>query len=251
MRIGIFDSGIGGMTVLNFLKTQLQGHSFLYFGDTANVPYGSKSVAQIKELVSSAALRIKEKNIDALVVACNTASSLGLNEMQEILSPIPVIGVVEAGVQSVLQAEKDLVLILGTRATIQSKIYSKLLHSHLSQSTVCEQACPLLVPMIEEGWVNHPILQETIREYVKPYAKLSLSHTGVALLACTHYPWIKDAIQKELPGWLVIDSAEAICNQLKSLWEDKPSLTAPLEWYFSDPDAIASFVQIRETIQRF
>jgi glutamate racemase len=271
VRIGVFDSGIGGVTVLNHLRATFAGHEFFYFGDTANVPYGTKSVAQIKELVKSAAVRIKDKNLDTLIIACNTASSLALFEFKEVLSTIPVIGVVEAGVESVLQSirknteaneqvvresarlsAKDSdappILILGTRATIKSKIYSSLLHD----LKVYEQACPLLVPMIEEGWVDHPVLHQTIQEYVKNYRS---EKPGVALLACTHYPWIKDAIASALPGWKIIDSAQAIANRLKRdfVMREHPqdplsyaainfSVDAPVTWFFSDPESVAPFI---------
>jgi glutamate racemase len=242
MKIGVFDSGIGGITVLNALKARFSNHEFLYFGDTANVPYGTKSEHQIQALVTSAALRMKEKDIDALVIACNTASSIAYEHFKSVLDPIPLIDVVEAGVASVLDALLDPmgpVLIFGTRATVKSKIYSRLLHEKNSILKVYEQECPLLVPMIEEGWLDHPALELTAKEYVAPYLHL---RPGVALLACTHYPWIKKTFEALLPDWTILDSAHAVADITEkslNLSEDRNQI-ARIIWHFSDPDAVAS-----------
>ncbi|RYZ60811.1 MAG: glutamate racemase, partial [Proteobacteria bacterium] len=171
MRIGVFDSGVGGLTVLRELQNRYPLQTFIYFGDTANVPYGTKSVSQIRSLSQHAAEKMKSHSLDLLIVACNTASSLALDVMKNELQPTPVIGVVEAGVNSVLSQmqDHDTALILGTRATVQSHIYRDLIQAAGPEIRVLEQACPLLVPMIEEGWRDHPILTATITEYVKPY----------------------------------------------------------------------------------
>ena len=246
MKIGIFDSGIGGITVLKYLRANYSDHEFHYFGDTANVPYGTKSVTQILDLSSSAASRIKAKDLDCLIVACNTASSLALEAIRSILSPVPVLGVVEAGVQSVCSVlvEEEAprsVLILGTRATIQSHIYKKLLDFAVPEIRVIEQECPLLVPMIEEGWVNHPILAQTVEEYVRGVAG---EPPGIALLGCTHYPWIRHQFQRALPGWKIIDSAEAIselaCRELKLVKGQAGA--GNVTWRFSDPNGVAQFI---------
>lgn len=211
MRIGIFDSGIGGITVLNELKGSFPDHEFLYFGDTANVPYGTKSETQIRSLVTSAALRMRERKLDALVIACNTASSIAYAQFKEVFGKVPLIDVVAAGTESILhefqQKSARPILILGTRATVKSKIYSRLLHEKKPELQISEQECPLLVPLIEEGWSHHPVLKLTVEEYVQAYRDLP---AGVALLACTHYPWIKKEIETALPGWTVIDSAQAV-----------------------------------------
>lgn len=246
MKIGVFDSGVGGITVLNALQARFRQHEFLYFGDTANVPYGTKSEVQIQTLVTSASHRMKQKNIDALVIACNTASSIAYEHFKEVLDPIPLIDVVEAGVASVCAAVKNPtgpVLIFGTRATIKSKIYSKLLHEKNLALEVHEQECPLLVPLIEEGWLEHPVLELTAKEYVEPYLKLK---PGVALLACTHYPWIKTTFEKLLPGWIILDSAHAVADIAEQTLQlshsqalasvENPSII----WHFSDPDAVTT-----------
>jgi glutamate racemase len=276
MRLGVFDSGIGGLTVLSELRRRLRGANFVYFGDTANVPYGGKSPTHVKQLSRLAALQFRDKKVDALIVACNTASSVALPDIRDVLGNVPVLGVVEPGVEAVLEAfasvragvpnrnqpkprnELPPILVLATRGTIRSGIYGRLFRELLDPAVsarerpypVIEQACPLLVPMIEEGWVDHPILHQTIQEYVRGYAAARVP--GVCLLGCTHYPWIHSAVEKALPGWRVVNSAQAIANSVArtDFWQryqkalGPRSLTGaegPVEWSFSDPDALPEF----------
>jgi glutamate racemase len=243
MRIGVFDSGMGGITVLRELIRRHPRAEFLYFGDNANVPYGSKSPAQIRALVRSASERMKTKKVDALVVACNTAASLAREQFLEVFPDIPIVDVVQAGVRACLRAVQETpgstVLILGTRATVKSRIYEMLLHDSSPGLPVLQQACPLFVPMIEEGWITHPILHATVREYLGPYKEV---RNGVALLACTHYPWIESAIQAELPEFRVLNSAEAAAEILKESLPDLPaegSADTRVQWFFSDPDGVS------------
>jgi glutamate racemase len=246
VKIGVFDSGIGGVTVLKELRRQFPSHHYLYFGDTANVPYGSKSPTQIRALCRDAALRMKTHAIEALVIACNTAASLALNEFKQVLSPIPILDVVEAGVESLIDAIPDgraPALILGTRATVRSRIYSDWLRMKSPGIQVFEQECPLLVPLIEEGWIEHPILKLTVEEYVRGYSTLE---PGAALLACTHYPWIKMAFEERLPGWRILDSAGALAQIAgKRLFLDQdpePDSMRSVAWFFSDPDALSRHI---------
>jgi glutamate racemase len=152
--------------------------------------------------------------------------------------------VVEPGVTAALAAiasheAGSPVLVLATKATVKSGLYGRLLRER--HSVVFEQACPLLVPMIEEGWTDHGVLHQTIEEYVGPYRR---KHSGgVALLGCTHYPWIQAAVQRALPGWTVVNSAQAIAHVLQSSIRLQPSAgPAPVDWIFTDPDAIPGFV---------
>jgi glutamate racemase len=242
MRVAVFDSGIGGITVLKELRSRFPSHDFFYFGDTANVPYGTKSHTQIKTLVKAASLQIRNENVDAMVIACNTASCIALDECREIMGDVPVYSVVEAGITTITRLlASDLgkaVLVLGTKATIRSKAYSSALLKNLGEGVkVFEQECPLLVPMIEEGWIEHPILDLTVQEYVKPYRDLS---PGIAFLACTHYPWIKSAVEKSLPGWKVIDSAALVGEMLQeqaSAYPATGALSGKVDWYFSDAES--------------
>lgn len=264
MRIGVFDSGIGGITVLSELKRRMPEATYIYLGDTAHVPYGTKSPAQIERLSSDCALMLQAKKIDALVVACNTASSLALDAIRKVMGPVPVLGVVEPGVTAALSAlnkailslrlsREAPVLVLATRATVQSRAYGINLRKVLKTSVI-EQACPLLVPMIEEGWTDHPILHQTIAEYVTTHVKNQ--KPGIALLGCTHYPWIQQAFEKALPGWTVVNSAQAVANALESDFNSgklgpkpnngqrsKKSEKTEVEWIFTDPQAVPGFAR--------
>ncbi|MEN9722916.1 MAG: glutamate racemase [Pseudomonadota bacterium] len=250
MIIGVFDSGVGGMTVLSELRKRFPGVRFLYLGDTANLPYGTKSPAQIRRLATDCAAQLRDRGVSVLVVACNTASSLALNEIRAVCgSSIPVLGVVEPGVSSAIAAHQrlagklsgqiDPVLVLATRATIKSGVYGEFLRK--SGLMVFEQACPLLVPLIEEGWTEHPVMEQVVEEYVGDYRRRFAR--GVALLGCTHYPWIQRAFERALPGWVVVNSAQAIADQLEPMVA-MPEARQPtsVEWIFTDPEAIPAFV---------
>lgn len=240
MKIAVFDSGIGGITVLRELRRRFPSQDFVYLGDTANVPYGTKSPGQIRTLAREAAATLRRSGSDLLIVACNTASCLAMSEIREVMESIPVFGVVEAGVAATVKAREASaagsypnILVFGTRATIRSRVYSTLLRERLGAITVLEQECPLLVPMIEEGWVDHPILKQTVAEYVRPHRALP---PGIALLGCTHYPWIKPVFEEALPGWRVIESSSAIAESLASAipTEAGAAREGSVEWIFTD-----------------
>ncbi len=239
-KIGVFDSGVGGMTVLAVLREALPGSHFLYLGDTAHVPYGTKSREQVRVLSRQAAETFRIKNIDLLVVACNTASSIALDVFTEVLAPVPVLGVVAAGAhvarqKHALMRPEAPILVLATRATIASHAYMKAL-----VGLVClEQACPLLVPLIEEGWIDHPVLDQVLLEYIKPYLHLE---PGIVLLGCTHYPWITASILRALPGWHIVHSAQAVAEQVCSIFPNMQG-SGHMEWIFTDEAALPAFAR--------
>jgi glutamate racemase len=252
MRLGVFDSGIGGITVLRELRSVFPAVSYVYLGDTAHVPYGTKSQQQIERFSIECASRLREKQLDALVVACNTASSLALGTIRETMAPIPVFGVVEPGVTAVMEMlgssnDGQPVLVLATPATIRSRAYGRLLREKIgsSQAGIIEQACPLLVPMIEEGWIDHPILHLTLAEYLAGHVRAHLACPGIALLGCTHYPWIQAAFERALPGWKVINSAQAVTAAVARALPAIPRRgpPGPLEWIFTDPYSVPSFAR--------
>ena len=253
MRVAVFDSGMGGITVLKELRKNFPNFDFFYYGDTANVPYGTKSAIQIKSLVKTATIEIKNKNVDAMVIACNTASCIALDECREIMGIIPVYNVVDAGINTITRILKNNlakpILILGTKATVRSKTYSNSLKKIFNDSIiVVEQECPLLVPMIEEGWIDHPIMQLTVDEYTKNYRALA---PGIAFLACTHYPWIKTAFEKSLPGWKVIDSAALVVEALSqdsNLKISNGNHPGKLEWFLTDQEIISPLIELSKEI---
>jgi glutamate racemase len=243
MRVGVFDSGIGGVTVLRALEKRFSGVEFFYFGDTANVPYGTKSPGQIQSLVLSAAHRMKSFDLDALVIACNTASSLAYSEFRLVFPSIPLVDVVDAGVATVIGDRKEgglgPVLVLGTRATVRSGEYRRRISALSPGLQVMEQECPLLVPLIEEGWVDHPVLHTVVEEYVKPWRA---SGPGAALLACTHYPWIETAVRAALPGWRVLNSGASVARILVREFPKEKFQSGGsnrISWFFSDPESVA------------
>ena len=265
ITIGVFDSGFGGLTVLRSLLPLIPGADYIYLGDTARLPYGSKSRETIARYAVSSARFLHEQGAELLVVACNTATALALEDIQHAL-PIPVIGVVEPGAQSASQSilqrsslrpersetlqepssrpersaslktlsfrpersgvEKPAslplsstsVLVLATAATVQSHAYTHALNALGLEST--EKACPLLVPLVEEGWTNHPVTDEVLRIYLSE-ALAAAPATGTLLLGCTHYPLLEPAIRRTLEALgsplTVIDSADATAQAAAAL----------------------------------
>jgi glutamate racemase len=243
ITIGVFDSGFGGLTVLRALLPLIPNAHYIYLGDTARLPYGSKSRETIARYAVSSAKFLHEQGADLLVIACNTATALALEDIQQAL-PIPVIGVVEPGAQAALSAATEInppqnrvphlrdglivakvgeapqlsdeattVLVLATAATVQSHAYTRALNTLGLAAT--EKACPLLVPLVEEGWINHPVTDEVLKIYLTE-ALTAAPETQTLLLGCTHYPLIEPAIHRTLTALNhplnIIDSAQATAH---------------------------------------
>jgi glutamate racemase len=210
--IGVFDSGFGGLTVLRALLPLIPSANYIYLGDTARLPYGSKSRETIARYAVSSAKFLHQQGAELLVIACNTATALALEDIQQAL-PIPVIGVVQPGAQAALAAStpsKDSVLVLATAATVQSHAYTHALNALGLKAY--EKACPLLVPLVEEGWIDHPVTDDVLKIYLTE-ALNAAPETRTLLLGCTHYPLIQPAIQRVLASLghplTIIDSAHA------------------------------------------
>ncbi|MFN7954662.1 MAG: glutamate racemase [bacterium] len=205
LPIGVFDSGIGGLTVLRALRRALPGEAFLYLGDTARVPYGTKSPATVRRYALEAADELSSRGIKALVVACNTASSLAQADLVA-LDRFPVFGVVEAGARAaiaVTQAHR--VGVIGTRSTIESGAYARTLEALDPGVEVHARACPLLVPLAEEGWEETDVARSVCEQYL---ADLRVAHVDTLILGCTHYPLLKAAIAATMgPEVRLVDSA--------------------------------------------
>ena len=223
--IGVFDSGFGGLTVLKALLKRLPGAQFSFLGDTARLPYGSKSRRTIARYAAeSAQFLVKECGAEFLVIACNTASALALDAIQKAVS-VPVLGVIEPGAAAAARASasKD-VLVIATEATVASHAYAAACRARGLRAV--EKACPLLVPLVEEGWVDHPVTAEVVRIYLRELlqeARRDGYFPDTLMLGCTHYPLIRGVLERviaELASPLkvgVIDSAEAVAEEVAEL----------------------------------
>ncbi len=215
--IGVFDSGVGGLTVTSQIIKYLPHENIIYFGDTAHLPYGSKS----KKTVTRFSLKITDflikHNIKLLVVACNTASALGLNSLKQKFT-IPVVGVINPGAKAAIKASKNKKIgIIGTDATIKSDVYKKALQKLDSKIKVYNRPCPLFVPLIEEGWINHNITYLIAEQYLKFFKNKNID---TLILGCTHYPLLKGVIIKIMGKRVtLIDSAQETAKEVKSLLE--------------------------------
>ena len=211
--IGIFDSGIGGLTVVKRFLTSLPNENIVYFGDTARVPYGSKSNSTVIEYSLQDARFLLNKNVKAIVVACNTASSVAIEELRNNFD-IPIIGMIGPGSKAALRETKNKkVGIIGTYATIGNKAYAKRLKFLDSSVEVFEKACPLFVPLAEEGWTNANATYEIAEEYLK---ELRDKKIDTLVLGCTHYPILSEVIQKVIGTKVkLIDSGVASAEIVK------------------------------------
>jgi glutamate racemase len=215
VKIGVFDSGFGGLTVLRALLPLLPQAEFLYLGDTARLPYGSKSRATIVRYALSSTRFLLDQGAEFLVIACNTASALALKEIHE-STTVPVLGVIETGANEARNQSKTRdILVIGTDATISSHAYAAACRERGLRAM--EKACPLLVPLVEEGWVDHPVTAEVVRIYLTELlqqAQESDLDPDTLVLGCTHYPLLRPMMEAALsPAIRVIDSAEATASQ--------------------------------------
>jgi len=215
MPIGVFDSGLGGLTVYRTLRELLPGEDIIYLGDTARVPYGSKSPETIIRFSSQISSYLLEQSVKCIVVACNTASSLALETLMQ-RSPRPVLGVIDAGVRTAVRASlSGRMAVIGTEATIQSGAYLKSLRKLQETAVMDAYACPLFVPLVEEGWTEHPAAAMIAEEYLKP---LKEGSTDTLILGCTHYPILEPLIQRTLgSGVQIVNPAEAVAEDVREL----------------------------------
>lgn len=213
--IGIFDSGLGGLTVLKALTRLLPNENLIYFGDTAHVPYGSKSKKTITEYSLAIANFLTSRDIKLLVIACNTASSAAGDTLKKHLG-IPVIGVIEPGAQAACQASvNSKIAVIGTEATIRSSAYTKAVKKLNKQAHVFDKACPLFVPLVEEGWWEGDVTELTAFRYLEPLRELGVD---TLILGCTHYPVIKPLIQRAIgDGVTLVDSAESTAAAVRDM----------------------------------
>ncbi len=216
IKIGVFDSGVGGLTVLRALLPRIPGAEYIYVGDTARLPYGSKSRATIARYAVSSARFLVEQGAQLLVIACNTASALAIDDIRQ-ASSVPVLGVIETGAaEARANSTTGDVLVIATDATVQSHAYAGACRELGLRAL--EKACPLLVPLVEEGWIEHPVTTEVLRIYLTEllqHAEADGLQADTLVLGCTHYPLLRAQIERALPGSIqVIDSAEATAKRV-------------------------------------
>ena len=217
LPIGVFDSGIGGLTVVRQLRRVMPGEDIVYLGDTARVPYGTKSPSTVVRFSCEDTQFLLQQNVKAVVVACNTASAWALPTLEKKFN-VPIFGVILPGVRAALDTSRTgRIGVIGTGATIRSKSYSNGLLARNEAVKVFARACPLLVPLVEEGWTRHPITQEVLKEYLTPLLRHRID---TLILGCTHYPLLKPAIREVVgPGVALVDSAESCARYVKESLE--------------------------------
>jgi len=218
--IGVFDSGFGGLTVLKALLELIPATDYVYFGDTARLPYGSKSVETVARYAVEAAHFLESHGAQMLVIACNTATALALDRITA-AAHVPVVGVVEPGAETAAATTKNRkIVVVGTEATVSSHAYQKAIERRGLQAR--EKACPLLVPLVEEGWVEHPVTEQVARIYLAEAFTDGFQDADVLVLGCTHYPLLKPLLRRVAPAHVsIVDSAEstarAVAGQLRDL----------------------------------
>lgn len=245
--IGVFDSGIGGLTVVKRFSTNLPNENIVYFGDTARVPYGSKSNSTVIDYSMQNTNFLLSKDVKAVVVACNTASSVALPELINRFD-VPVIGMIEPGAEMAIRKTKNKKIgVIGTRSTITNKAYSKEINKLEPTIKVIEKSCPLFVPIAEEGWINHKATYEIANEYLKDLRDFGID---TLVLGCTHYPILTDVIQEVMGDEVsLIDSgiasAEIVRKELKKIGlENDSGKKGKSEFYVSDIPT--TFVSVAE-----
>jgi len=245
--IAVFDSGIGGLTVVSALRRELPGEDIVYLGDTARVPYGGKSRTTIERYSEEIASMLVAEGAKMVVVACNTASALALSRLRNVL-PVPVEGVIGPGVEAALAATRSgHVAVIGTKATVGSGAYAGALQAARSDIRVTSMACPLLVPLVEEGLFDDPVTDAVLERYL---AEIRAGDADALVLGCTHYPLLSRAIARVAgPGIALVDSA-ANCARVVARHLDESDLCAPvgktgsLDISFTDaPDDFLSVVR--------
>ncbi len=217
--IGIFDSGFGGLSVMRAIRATLPYENLIYFGDTARLPYGSKSADTILRYSIENASFLIAQGIKVLVIACNTACAVAFEELQKMFS-IPIIGIISPGVEEVVRTTTGgLIAILGTRRTISSGVYQQLIENVIPYAEISAISCPLFVPLVEEGYIEHPLAEMIVQEYLRP---LKRKEIDTVLLGCTHYPLLQTHIQKELgPHVILVDPAMNCAEKLRILLQER------------------------------
>jgi glutamate racemase len=243
--IGVFDSGVGGLTVVAALRRRLPGETVLYLGDTARLPYGTKSPATVARYTQRNVDLLLERGVKAVVVACNTASALALPALR---SPVPVWGVIEPGAARAAAVSAGRVGVIATESTIRSDAYGKALRRRRADLLVVGQSCPLFVPLVEEGWLEDPVTHLVAERYLAP-----LSERGIdtLVLGCTHYPLLAPVLARLVGAEVtLVDSGEAVAAELAGELAARGLLASARcgEDHFLVTDAAERFGRLAERI---
>ena len=250
--IGVFDSGVGGLTVAREIIRQLPNERIVYFGDTARVPYGSKSKDTVKRYSKQIVRFLLTQNVKAIVVACNTASAFALEELSSELD-IPIIGVIKPGAKAAVENTKTKRIgVIGTEGTIRSAIYSEVIHEYDKEAIVLGKPCPLFVPLVEEGWLHDTVTDEVAYRYLNEFKDRDID---TLIMGCTHYPLIRSTIMKTMgENVFLVNPAYETANSLKRLLDEK-NISSPEDlipksnmYKFYVSDAPRKFVEFANSI---
>ncbi|MDR2251787.1 MAG: glutamate racemase [Endomicrobium sp.] len=234
--IGIFDSGFGGLTVMSAINKVLPSENLIYFGDTVHIPYGAKSQNAILKFSKEITSFLIKNRVKLIVVACNTASALALPVLEKTLK-VPIIGVIAPGAKAAIDASKNFRIgIIGTKGTIGSKFYPKAINK-LAKAKIYQHACPLLVPLVEKGWIDGEITDRTVKKYIK---HLLAKKIDTLVLGCTHYPLLRKTLERNLDkNIILVDPATSTALEVKRILDKKSLLASKngkkyLKFYVSD-----------------
>lgn len=250
--IGVFDSGVGGLTVAREIMRQIPDERIVYFGDTARVPYGSKSPNTIIRYSRQIIRFLRTKNVKAIVVACNTASAFALETIKPELD-IPIIGVVKPGAKVAARTtENGKIGVIGTEGTIRSEIYTKTIHRENKDAQVMGRACPLFVPLVEEGWIKDPVTVAVAERYLQPFKE---SDIDTLILGCTHYPLLRSTVREIMgEGVNLVNPAYETAVELRRLLaeqgiaNDGKAQDGEGKYQFYVSDAAEKFMQFANSI---
>jgi glutamate racemase len=247
--IGIFDSGVGGLTVVRELWRRLPGEALVYFGDTARVPYGPKSSETVCRYAREAAAYLLSFDVKMVVIACNTATAHAIHVLQDEL-PVPVIGVVEPGARAAVQATRSgRIGVIGTAGTIRSGAYDREVRRHLPRARVYAQPCPLFVPFVEEGWADRTATRLVAEEYLRPLREVDID---VLVLGCTHYPLLQPILADIMgPPIQLVDSASETASDVERVLRERQLLRSAREAPVHRFIVSDSPIHFRETSRHF
>lgn len=245
--IGIFDSGVGGLTVVKEIAKTLPNEKIVYLGDTARVPYGTKSEETIKHFSVENAEFLKKFHVKLIIVACNTASSIALPILRKRFN-LPIIGVIKPGARKAVKATKNgRIGVIGTPATVKSRVYEKEIRRISKNKKVISMACPLFVPLAEEGWLDGKITLDIARKYLRP---MTIKRIDTLILGCTHYPLLKRVISQAIGrGVKIVDSASSVAEETAGVLRKNNMLSSRSkkpEHSFFVTDAVEQFVKVGE-----